>query len=189
VLAIVTWLTLTGAAQAHRLVVECHVLRDGKVQVEGWFDLTGNAAKGALVQVFQAGEQPRVEGKLDAQGIFVFSLDQVRSAAKADGLRVVVSAGEGHRAEEVIPADQLNFAGATTHESANRASPGNLPLSPPSDNPSEPRSLSDRGSRVSFKDVLLGVTFLLAVAAFAQSIRNARKLRKLRELENTGRKV
>jgi catechol 2,3-dioxygenase-like lactoylglutathione lyase family enzyme len=44
----------------------------------------------------------------------------------------------------------------------------------------DPMPLADRSTRVSLKDVLMGVGFLLALAAFALSVRNARKLEKLK---------
>ena len=44
---------------------------------------------------------------------------------------------------------------------------------------------ADRSSQVSIKDVLVGVGFLLSVAAFVLSLRNARQLRTLREANST----
>jgi hypothetical protein len=42
-----------------------------------------------------------------------------------------------------------------------------------------PAPLAERDSGIPVKDVLIGVSFLLAVAAFALSLRNAKKLRAL----------
>jgi hypothetical protein len=39
---------------------------------------------------------------------------------------------------------------------------------------------ADRGARVSVEDVLTGVGFLLALAAFGLSLRNARHIRELK---------
>ena len=149
-------------ALAHRLEAECHVLPDRKVQVEAWFDL-GGVPKGARVQVFRAGDRVLTEGQLNGEGLFVFSYDE------AEPLRVVVSAGAGHRKEVGIPAADLQQG------SPGQASAGAVPEEPA---PAVP--LSDHTPKVSIKDVLIGVGFLLALAAFVLSLRNARHLRELR---------
>lgn len=144
-------LAMPGAAFAHRLEAEYHVLPDGKVRVESWFDLSGESARGARIQVYAADGTLRVAGRLDEKGVFTFPVE------KSEPLRVVVSAGAGHRKELAIPVSELA-------------------ASPPAD--AEP-SPADRSPRVTFKDVLIGLTFILAAAAFLLSVRNGRRLRGL----------
>src|SRR5438445_13021724 len=77
-------------AHAHRLDAQIFVLPDQRIQVESWFS-SGDAAKGAKVQVFGAQEQLLTEGQLNEQGVFVFSYGDVAPQT------VVISAGAGHR--------------------------------------------------------------------------------------------
>jgi nickel transport protein len=70
---------------------------------------------------------------------------------KAEAMRIVIDAGAGHRAELRVTAADLG---------------GDI----------DPALLIDRATRITVKDVLLGVTFVLAAAAFILSIRNARRL-------------
>jgi hypothetical protein len=139
-----------------------------RVQIESWFDLTAQPARRAKVEVFRPDGQLLREGRLDDQGVFVFPFEQV------EPLRVVISAGAGHRKELTIPEAELRkglAAGAT--ESSSPAvvdSPGSV---------AGPHA--DRSARVSAKDILVGLGFLLAVAAFMLSVRNARQLRELRQ--------
>jgi nickel transport protein len=153
-----------AGAYAHRLEAEYRVLPDHKVQVESWFDLGGDSPRGARVQVLRADGSLLTEGKLDSQGVYVFSYGD------AEPLKVVVSAGAGHRKELEIPAKDLAPDGT-----AAPAAPGSAPP------PASPGPRADRSARVSVKDVLIGVGFLLAVAAFALSLRNARQLRELKQ--------
>jgi nickel transport protein len=153
-------------ARAHRLEAECHVLPDHKVQVEAWFDL-GGVPKGAEVRVLRAGGQVLTEGRLDSQGLFIFPY------AEAEPLKVVVSAGEGHRREVEIPAEDLQ-----------QANPDQPPPEAVGEKPTLAVPLSDHTSRVSIKDMLIGVGFLLALAAFVLSLRNARQLRELRRRDS-----
>jgi hypothetical protein len=165
-LGVLAVLLLAGPARAHRLEADYRVLPDHQIEVEGWFDL-GGLPKGARVQVFRPDGSLLGEGKLDADARYVFSYRQ------AEALKVVVSS-VGHRKELDIPAGELTSAGT-----AAASSPGN-PEQPP---PSGPHV--EHGSQVSVKDVLVGVGFLLAVAAFVLSLRNARRLRAL-ERQRTG---
>jgi hypothetical protein len=162
-LAVLGLLLPAGAARAHRLEAEYRVLPDHKVQVESWFDLGGDSPRGARVQVFRADGSVFTEGKLSGDGVFVFAYD------KAEPLRVVVDAGAGHRKVLEVAAQELTSASAAA------------PASPGEDaGPASPGARADRSPRVSVKDVLVGVGFLLAVAAFVLSLRNARQLRELR---------
>jgi cobalt/nickel transport system permease protein len=149
-LAVAGMLLSAAPAQAHRLKADYELLPGGKVRVECYFDITGDAPAGARVQVFQRGDELLTEGKADDEGIFVFPY------AGPGPLRVVANAGAGHRTECTIPADAFVAQG------------------PPSDS-TAPRTR--RQTDISAKDVLLGVTFLLALAAFVLGVRNARRLR------------
>jgi nickel transport protein len=153
-LTLLAGLLLVGNARAHRLEGEYRVLPGGKVQIESWYDLTGDSARGAEVRVLRADGQLLTEGRTNDEGLFVFAF------ARAEPLQVVISAGAGHRKELAIPAAEL-AGSAAAPEAASSA----------------PAERADRSSRVEVKDVLTGVALLLAVAAFALSLRNARQLR------------
>ncbi len=159
-------LTAAGSARAHRLLVDCHVKPGGEVQVESWFDIGADPAREARVVVYGTNDEVRAAGTTNQRGIFVFQ------AKSAEPLRVVVEAGAaqaGHRAEERIPAERLAAALGETAASAQSESRG-----------TGPTPLSDRSSRVSPRDVVSGIAFLLALAAFVLSIRNRRQLAQLR---------
>jgi nickel transport protein len=147
-LAIGPW----SVAYAHRLNTGYKVTGPSTVQVESWFD-TGGSPKSATVEVLRADGRPLIEGKMDANGVFVFRFEE------AETLKVVVSAGDGHRSEIEIPATALM----------------STPISEAAESrPINPQPLVDRESAIPFKDVLLGVTFVLALAAFVLALRNAR---------------
>jgi len=143
---------MASDARAHRLNTEYRVLPDKKVRIESWFDNTGESPKGATVQVFRPDGQLLIEGKLNEKGTFTFPYED------AGPLRVVVSAGQGHRKEFTIPASEFAAVSSDSPTQSNEA------------------PLADRTSQVSVRDVLIGVGFLMAVAALALSIRNARRL-------------
>jgi hypothetical protein len=144
---------LASEARAHRLEGEYQVLPGGKVRVEAWFE-TGDAPRGAKVRVFRPDGGPLLPepGAMDAQGVYVFAYD------RAERLRVVISAGEGHRKELTIPAAELASPGSAGADAA---------------------PARERGRELPIKDLLLGITFLLALGAFVLSLRNARRLRAL----------
>ena len=160
-LSLVLLLATVGTVHAHRLEAEYHVLPGQKVQVESWFDTTGDSPKGAKVEVFGPDQQLRTSGRLDEEGIFIFSFSQ------PEPLTVVVSAGAGHRKELLIPRTEL--LPSTLRESGDEAVSA---VTSPDETPR-----ADRSSRVTIKDILIGVSFLLSLAAFILSIRNARQLR------------
>jgi nickel transport protein len=166
-LALAATLVAVGDARAHRLEADYRVLPGRRVQIESWFDLTGESPKGAAVRIYRPAGQLLTEGQLDEKGIFVFSYMQ------AERLKVVVSAGAGHRKELEIPESEL--AGETT-DSQSRANRGVST----DQLDTNPVPLADRSTRLSLKDVIMGVGFLLALAAFALSVRNARKLEELK---------
>lgn len=157
-LSVLACLVLAGPAHAHRLLAEYHVLPGRRVQIESWFDLTGDSPPGARIQVFRADGALLTEGKLDDKGLFVFSY------TSAEPLKVVVAAGAGH--SKVLHIAEADLTAA-------EADPGK----PPPDD--APTLRADRGSQVSWRDVLTGIAFLLALAAFLLSLRTARRLREV----------
>jgi nickel transport protein len=156
-------LASAGEARAHRLEAEYRVLPGRRVQIESWFDLTGDSPKGAKVQVFRADGRMLTEGELDGKGQFLFSFTE------ATALKVVVSAGAGHRKELDIPEAELERAVASPPSEVETSRAG------PVDGG------ADRSSRVSLRDVLAGIAFLLGLAAFLLSLRNSRQLRELKD--------
>jgi nickel transport protein len=165
-LVALTLLFAVGTARAHRLDVAFQVLPDKQVRIESWFDL-GGVPKGAKVQVFRPGEQLFAEGILDDRGHFVFHFSE------AEELRVVVYAGAGHRKEFIIHRKDLEQGTSTS----------------PVENPPAEREFTSTAGRIEteeawrerLKDVLIGISFLLALAAFVLSWRNGRKLKSLQD--------
>jgi hypothetical protein len=166
-LALGAGLSAPESARAHRLEAEYCVLPGHRVQIESWFDLTGDSPKGAVVQVFRSSGQLLTEGHLSDKGIFVFPYVQ------AERLKIVVSAGAGHRKELEIPEAALTREPAESRLQASTSADGELP-------DADPTPLADRNPRVSLKDALIGVSFLLALAAFVLSLKNARRLTALK---------
>jgi hypothetical protein len=152
-------------AEAHRLEADYRVLPGRKVQVESWFDITGDPARGARVQVLRPGGQALAEGLTDDNGIFVFSFHDPET------LQVSVYAGMGHRAEVVIPEAELKHAGGNVAGADEGAAAGSA---------TAPGPRVERTSTTTLKDVVTGVGILLGLAAFVLSVRNARQLRQLR---------
>jgi hypothetical protein len=110
---------------------------------------SGEPARGARVEIYGTDGGVVAEGKLDGSGVFTCSL------GRPEALRIVVSAGADHRKELTISAvDMLQ-------------------------KPSEPVPLADRSPNLPVKDTLIGVAFLLALAAFVLNYRNSQKIRKL----------
>jgi cobalt/nickel transport system permease protein len=164
-LAIFTTLLAAGHARAHRLDAAFFVLPDRQVRIESWFDL-GGVPNGAKVQVFRPGAQLLAEGQLDEQGCFVFRF------MDDEPLEVIVSAGAGHRKSFVIPREDLEQPGGSSDlESNSTIAKTNVRLH------TEDR---DTALRERFKDALIGISFVLALAAFFLSWRNARRLKSMR---------
>ncbi|HEV3263261.1 MAG TPA: hypothetical protein VG013_40875 [Gemmataceae bacterium] len=172
-LALLGLLAGAGNVRAHRLEVEYRVRPHQEVQVESWFGLTSKPPRSAKVQVWRANGELLTEGVMDDQGIFVFSY------AKPEELRVVVLAGAGHRAEVQILASDLAQSPGTGSQDSDAADGQ-------ADHAGSRTSLVDRRPRESVKDVLVGIGFLLAVAAFVLSLRNARQLRELNRKMDQG---
>ncbi|HZY90247.1 MAG TPA: energy-coupling factor ABC transporter permease, partial [Gemmataceae bacterium] len=173
-LAVLCTLLTAGPARAHRLEAEAKVLPGGQVRVESWFDLTGDSPKGAKVEVLRLDGSTLTKGELSEQGVFVFRFD------RPEALKVVVSAGAGHRKEFVISQAELERAGAD-RKSPLEGEPANPAVAPGV----TPTPSADRSSRVTVKDLLVGIGFVLAAAAFVLSLRNARQLRELKRQRDT----
>jgi hypothetical protein len=159
--------TTAGRAEAHRLEAEHRILADGRVQIESWFDLGGESPKGAKVQIFRTDGSLLVEGRLNDSGLFVFS------CREAQPLRVVVSAGAGHRKEFVIP--RADFVRNRVCQCAAALAPA-LPflstvvarlVADPESNSVSLAPSADRTARTSFLKVAFGVGLLVLVAVVA----------------------
>jgi hypothetical protein len=168
--ALAALILAASSAHAHRLDAQVFLLPNRKVQVESWFS-NGEAAKGAKVQVFSAREKLITEGQLNEQGVFIFPCGDI------DPRTVVISAGAGHRKVLSLSASfPVGDVAGTAQDQDWAARPNGVSSAP------VPLAGRDPGSPV--KDVLVGVGFLLALAAFVLSVRNARKLRALARLDN-----
>jgi len=100
-----------------------------------------------------SGARLQVFRKSDGQLLLERSLDEngrLTFFADWQPLHVVISAGDGHQKE--------------------------IDIQPESDITS-PLPDADRSSRIGIKDILVGVGFLLALAAFVLSVRNHRRIR------------
>lgn len=153
-LGVILGLVMPSFAHAHRLRAECHVLPNHRVQVEGWFE-RDSAPEGAEVRVMRADGSTLAEGALDGRGVYTFTFD------RPEPLKVIVSDGQGHRAEIQLTAEDLSCTAGPVSEF------GRAPL-------------SNRAVESPAKDVLIGVGFLLALGAFVLSLRNAHQLRQLK---------
>jgi cobalt/nickel transport system permease protein len=151
-LAALALLFAASPARAHHPRADYTVrAADRQVQIDGWFSPGDTPMKGAKVQVFRPGQQLFVEGVMDENGTFAFRFDE------AEELEVIVNAGAGHRTSVVIPREKL----------------GGL------DRPVVAVSRQDHPEawREQIKDTLLGISFLLSVAAFLLSWRTSRRMR------------
>ncbi len=123
------------------------------------------------------------------QGVLVFAV------ARAEDLKVVISAGQGHTKELRIPARELEaklppvldvqkmqldqLAGDRKQE-RDREPQVRLPRPAPTDG--EAGARRERGTGLDVPALVAGIALLLALGAFVISIRNARELRRLRQL-------
>jgi hypothetical protein len=156
-----------ASAWAHNPRADYEVLPGGKVQVDAWFDPGATPMRMAKVDVYHGDGLLLTQGKTDDKGTFTFSF------GRAEPLRVVVSAAGGHRTEFRIPLDKLT-SGETNAE------PSTGPSGAEEQTAVTPRQPIEHTSSITVKDVLVGVGFLLALAAFVLSVRNARQLRRWR---------
>jgi len=164
-LTALTSLLVAGPASAHRPCADYTVRADRQVQIDGWFDPGDTPMKGAKVQVFRPGQRLLAEGQMDDNGTFVFRF------VEAEPLEVIVNAGDGHRTTLKIPREKLE----QSYE----------PESQPLGSGDADRSLTVTAGgrqhpqtwREQIKDALVGISFLLSVAAFLLSWRTSRRVR------------
>jgi nickel transport protein len=94
---------LTVPAQAHKVNLFAYVEGD-RVVVEGYFS-TKSKAQDSLVEVFDETGNKIHEGKTDKDGIYSFKLADL--PAFTGGLRFVLDAGMGHKAEYTLSSSDL----------------------------------------------------------------------------------
>ncbi|HNQ85571.1 MAG TPA: hypothetical protein PLT33_06695 [Deltaproteobacteria bacterium] len=87
-------IVLSTPAYAHKVMV-FGCVEEGQVHLEGYF-ADGKKAENTQVEVFAEDGQKLLEGKTDEQGVFSFPMPDV------SGIRVVLTASMGHRAECVV---------------------------------------------------------------------------------------
>jgi cobalt/nickel transport system permease protein len=160
ILAAFTLLFASSPAFAHSPHADYTILPDRQVQIDGWFDPGDTPMKGAKVQVFQPGHKLLAEGTTDDNGTFVFRYTE------AEAMEVIVNAGAGHRTSFTIAREKLEQIAEP------RPSGSGVPT----------QSVGTRVSvaarqREQIRDALIGVSFLLSVAAFLLSWRTHRRLR------------
>lgn len=165
--SLVALFIFAGAARAHRLDAQAFVRPDGTIEIQTWFS-TGEVPRGAVVEIFGPQDQLLASGAVDDQGNYSFS------PPRTEALRVVVSAGAGHRRELQVTALELSQA---LIQAAGSPTSGDS-----TDRPAI--RLRDRAESIPVKEIVLGCTFILALAAFMLSVRNARELR--RRAKRTG---
>jgi nickel transport protein len=102
-LALAAVVLSAGLAGAHKTNVFAYV-EDGRLMGEGYFP-GGGKAQGCQVEVFDAGGKLLGTAKTDAQGQFSMPLPQGRAPFK-----VILKAGEGHRADYSLSAQELGLA-------------------------------------------------------------------------------
>jgi cobalt/nickel transport system permease protein len=172
-LAPLALLAFTPPVSAHHLLADFDVKPDRRIVIESWFDIpgeNGDAPRGAKVLVYRADGSLLVEGVTDAKGLYAFSFE------KAEPLKVVVNAGQGHVKELHIPKERLEPYATSD------AAPTEHGTSAPT-----AESFADRSSRFQFRDVLIAFGFIFGLAAFILSLRNGLALRALRRDEERRR--
>src|SRR5579883_846675 len=157
-LAALTLLFVASPARAHRPLADYTVrAADRQVQIDGWFSPGDTPMKGAKVQVFRPGQQLLVEGVMDDKGSFAFRFDE------AEELEVIVDAGAGHRTTLIIPREKLGQNAAEEPRPLGSGEPNHS-------------LLVAAQWREQIKDALLGISFLLSIAAFLLSWRTSRRM-------------
>ncbi len=94
---------ITGPAWAHKVNLFAYVEGD-RVVVEGYFSAKSKA-QDSLVEVFDETGKKIHEGKTDKDGIYSFKLADL--SAFTGGLRFVLDAGMGHKAEYTLSSSDL----------------------------------------------------------------------------------
>jgi nickel transport protein len=177
VLALAGALAVPTIAHAHRLEAEATVRPFGIVQVESWFE-TGDIPKSARVGVYRADGSRLTEGKVDANGYFVFKY------ASVEPLRVVVDAGAGHRAEfpiktrDLVEAAVGSWAACAIPTGTSSCVTAAL-LHEPGEGPAPtPVPTAEHPTGPQYGKLALGVGLLLTVAAGAMFFRKVRRFQR-----------
>jgi hypothetical protein len=100
---VATILLLATAVQAHRVNVFAWV-EDGVVRIEGTMGGEQKAKNSELKVLDAATEEVLLTGHTDQEGLFSFPLPAEMGEA---GLRIVLEAGPGHRAEWLLEAKEM----------------------------------------------------------------------------------
>ncbi len=108
-LTLLVLLLVVGSARAHALCADYTTLPGKQVRIECWFaaGLTGKPKppKAARVQVVRPDGSALLEGITDSEGVFVFTYKESQE------MKVIVDAGDGHRATLTIGAEKLEKTG------------------------------------------------------------------------------
>lgn len=165
-LATLSSLFAPSPSRAHRPCADYIIRADRQIQIDGWFDPGDTPMKGAKVQVFRPGQQLLLEGQMDDNGTFVFRV------AEAEPLEVIVNAGAGHRTTLTIPREKLEqSAEAELRPLESGGEDRSLPVA--AQRREHPETWHEQ-----IKDALVGISFLLSVAAFLLSWRTSQRLRR-----------
>lgn len=107
------------SAQAHRVNVFAYV-EGNDIVVECGYSKSKRVRNGAVTVLDAASGETLLEGTTDEQGLFRFPVPHQARQSEAD-LRILLQAGEGHRNEWIVAAEE--FLGAKTPAPAPDPSP------------------------------------------------------------------
>lgn len=88
------------SAHAHKVMVFA-LAEDGRIHAEGYF-ADGKKAQDSLIEVFDPEGAKLLEGRTDKEGSFSFEIPEKTS------LRIVLTASMGHKAEFVVPEEEID---------------------------------------------------------------------------------
>jgi hypothetical protein len=159
-LALVSILFMPGTAWAHRMKARANANPiDNQVKVECLFE-TKEIPQMAKVKVLRENGSVLKEGMLDEKGHFAFHYE------KPELLRIVINAPGGHRAECLVTAAEMGLA--------TMVSSPEMEQGPLANQSNETNSRS--------QNILLGITFILALASFLLTLRNGRLISNLKRV-------
>jgi hypothetical protein len=170
VLVVLLLLATPSFAFAHKLYAAGRPLPDQRYQVESYFP-AGYPPRDARAQVFRGDGTVLAEGDLNEKGVFVFHYD------RPEDLKVVIRAAPGtideHTAVLLISAKDLAVTSSESSE------PGRQSEAPIAVQDVRTFPMAEESLVAQMKDYLIGIGFLLALAAFLLSVRNYRQLKAL----------
>ncbi len=109
ILFVMLYLFVTSSPTlAHRVFLTAYVEGDAVFVEAGFSD--GTLCKHSTIEVFDSSGKKLLEGKTDEKGGFSFKPPQKTN------LKIVLDAGMGHRAEYILPADELPEIAAESAE-------------------------------------------------------------------------